>query len=114
MEAALEAGAQHLTSDEIAERFVGKTVTFLPGDKEFLVHYGEENRLAGEMVGGEWSDTGYYAVTNADSICVSWKTLDEGRLRCFSVLVVDDVVKKFNPDGSLAGDIVDFQSGATF
>jgi hypothetical protein len=112
---AIEAGATQLGSDEIAERFSGKTVTFArPDEKVFLVHYGPDNAVSGSMVGGNWSDTGYWAVTNADSICLSWSQSDEGRLRCFDVLVVDGVAKKFNPDGSLAGDLENFADGKIF
>lgn len=112
---AIEAGATQLGSDEIAERFSGKTVTFvLPDEKAFLVHYGPDNTASGSMVGGNWSDTGYWAVTNADSICLSWSQSDEGRLRCFDVLVLDGVARKFNPDGSLAGDLEKFEDGKIF
>ena len=111
---AVSRNAQPLGSDAIAERFVGKSVTFRPGSKEFLVHYGEDNVVSGKLVSGKWSDTGYYAITNDDSICLSWKTSGKGRLRCWSVLVVDGVVKKFNPDGSLAGDVSNFREGKIF
>lgn len=115
-QAALEAGAERLTSDQIAERFVGQTVTFVSasGDKTFLIHYGEDNNVAGRMVGGGWSDTGYYAVANDDSICLSWNGSDKGRLRCMTVLVVDGVVKKYKADGSLSGSIVAFETGKAF
>lgn len=112
---AIEAGATQLGSDEIAERFSGKTVTFArPDEKVFLVHYGPDNAVSGSMVGGDWSDTGYWAVTNADSICLSWSQSDKGRLRCFDVLLVDGVAKKFNPDGTLAGDLEKFEDGKIF
>ncbi|MCH4562518.1 hypothetical protein MKP05_05130 [Halomonas sp. EGI 63088] len=112
MEEALNNGAQQLTADEIAERVAGKTVTYLlPDKKEVQVHYGAENAASGRMVGGDWSDTGYYGITNSDRICISWSESDEGRLRCFSVLVVDDVVKKFHPDGRFAMEAVEFEDG---
>lgn len=116
LEAALEAGAKRLTADQIAERFVGKTVTFVSaaGNKRFLIHYGEDNDVAGKMVGGDWSDTGYYAVADDDSICLSWKGSDKGRLRCMTVLVVDEVVKKYKANGSLSGRIVAFETGKVF
>lgn len=116
LEAALEAGADRLNADEIAERFVGKTATFVSalGDKKFLVHYGKDNNITGKLVGGDWSDTGYYAVANDDSICLSWDGSDEGRLRCMAVLVVDGVVEKYKADGSLMGRIVAFESGKAF
>lgn len=115
MEEALDNGAQQLTADEIAERVVGKTVTYLLADnqKEVQVHYGTENAASGKMVGGDWADTGYYGITNSDRICISWSESDAGRLRCFSVLLVDDVIKKFHPDGNLAMDAVEFEDGNT-
>ncbi len=60
-EKALNAGAQQLTSDQIAERLAGKTVTFVSasGDKKFLIYYSEDNDIAGKMIGGNWSDTGF-------------------------------------------------------
>jgi hypothetical protein len=115
MEKAVGEGAQRLGSDEIAAQLVGKTVTFKPGpDKEFLIHYGPDNDVSGKLIGGDWSDTGIYGVTDADSICLSWRKSDEGRLRCFYVVVVDGMVKKFKPDGSFAGDVVSFEDGKVF
>ncbi len=112
-EKALSAGAQQLTSDEIAERFAGKTVTFVKasGDKKFLVYYSEDNDIAGKMIGGNWSDTGFYGIADNNTICLSWNGSDKPRLRCFHVLLVDGVVKKFAADGSLSGSIVKFEDG---
>jgi len=116
LQAALDAGAKRLTADQIAERLVGKTVTFVSasGDKKFLIHYGEDNDVAGKMIGGNWSDTGYYAVADDDSVCLSWKGSDKGRLRCMAVLVVDGVVKKYKADGSVMGRIVASERGKAF
>lgn len=110
---ALSNGAKQLTADEIAERFTDATVTFASasGDKRFLIYYGEDNDVAGKMLGGDWSDTGFYGVANDDSICLSWENSDKPRLRCMDVLVVDGVVKKFKADGSLSGSIVKFEEG---
>ncbi|MBB3185551.1 hypothetical protein FHR95_003141 [Halomonas fontilapidosi] len=116
MEEALDKGARQLTSDEIAERFVGKTGTWVSasGDRKIAIHYSEDNVLTGKLLGGDWSGTGYYGVTNDDSICVSWDPTDEGRLRCLDVLVVDGVVTKFNAgDGSLNGSYQKFEDGNT-
>ncbi|MCL7940578.1 hypothetical protein M8009_09740 [Halomonas sp. ATCH28] len=111
----LDNGAQQLTADEIAEQFVGKTGTWLSpsGDRKMAIHYGEDNDLQGEQIGGDWSATGYYGITDNDSICVSWDGRDEGRLRCLDVLVVDGVVTKFNADGSLNGTYEGFEDGNT-
>ncbi|MBB3190709.1 hypothetical protein [Halomonas cerina] len=116
MEKALNNGAQQLTADEIAEQFVGKTGIWVSasGDRKMRIHYSEDNVLTGKQVKGEWSGSGYYGVANDDSICVSWDHVDEGRLRCLEVLVVDDVVTKFNVDGSLNGSYEKFEDGKTF
>lgn len=116
IEEALGNGAKQLTADEIAERLVGKTGTWISasGDKKIAIYYSEDNVLTGKMLGGDWSGTGYYGVTNVDSICVSWDPQDEGRLRCLDVLVVDGVVTKFNADGSLNGSYEKFEDGKTF
>ncbi|CAM3396303.1 hypothetical protein [Halomonas lysinitropha] len=116
MEEALNNGAKQLTADEIAEHFVGKTGTWVSssGDKKIAIHYSEDNVLTGELLGGDWSGTGYYGVTNVDSICVSWSPGDKGRLRCLDVLVIDGVVTKFNAaDGSLNGFYEKFEDGNT-
>ncbi len=112
-EKALSAGAQQLTSDEIAERFAGKTVTFVKasGEKKFLIYYSEDNEVAGKMIGGNWSDTGFYGIADNNTICLSWNGSDKPRLRCFHVLLVDGVVKKFKTDGSLSGSIEKFEDG---
>ncbi len=105
-----------MTADEIAERFVGKTGTWVSasGDRKMLIHYGEDNDLRATPVGGEGSATGYYGITNTDRICVSWDGRDEGRLRCLDVLMVDGTVTKFNADGSLNGSYAAFEEGKAF
>ncbi len=112
-EKALSAGAKQLTSDQIAERFVGRTGTWVSpsGDKKVRIYYGRNNDLHGKLVGGDWSGTGYYGVANDDSICISWEGSDKGRLRCFEVLIDDDVIKKFAVDGSLNGYYENFEDG---
>jgi hypothetical protein len=106
-EKALSAGAKQLTSDQIAERFVGRTGR----DKKFLIYYSEDNEVAGKMIGGNWSDTGFYGITDNNTICLAWNGRDKPRLRCMHVLLVDGVVKKFTADGSLSGSIVKFEDG---
>ena len=112
-EKALSAGAKQLTSDEIAERIAGKTMTFVKasGDKKFLIYYSRDNDIAGKMVGGKWSDTGFYGIADNNTICLSWNGSDKPRLRCMHVLLVDGVVKKFKADGSLDGWIAKFEDG---
>ncbi len=112
-EKVLKDGAKQLTSDEIAERIAGKTVTFVSasGDKKFLIYYSEDNDIAGKMIGGNWSDTGFYGIADNNTICLSWNGSDKPRLRCMHVLLVDGVVTKFTADGSLSGSIVKFEDG---
>lgn len=112
-EEALAKGAKQLTADEIAERFAGKTATFVsaPGDKKFFVYYSKDNEISGKKIGGGWSDTGFYGIADNDTICLSWANRDKPRLRCLYVLLVDGVVKKFKADGSLSGWIVKFEDG---
>ena len=114
-EEALNNGAEQLTANEIAERFTGKTVTFVSasGDKKFSIYYSQGNELAGTMIGGNWSDTGFYGIADNNTICLSWNNRDKPKLRCMSVLLVDGVVKKYNADGSLSGSIVQFEDGKT-
>jgi hypothetical protein len=112
-EKALSDGAKQLSSNEIVERIAGKTVTFVTaaGDKKFLVYYSEDNAIAGKMIGGNWSDTGFYGIADNNTICLSWNGSDKPRLRCMHVLLVDGVMKKFTADGSLSGSIVKFEDG---
>lgn len=117
LEEALNNGAQKLSADEIAERLIGNTATWVSasGDKKLDVYYHEENALTGRLVGGDWTGGGYYGIANIDSLCVSWDPKDKGRLRCLDVLVVDGVVTKFNAaDGSLNGHYEKIEDGKTF
>jgi len=113
---ALDAGARALDADAIAELLVGKTVGFEPAgsDKTFLVHYGADNTVTGRLADGDWADTGFFGITNADTVCLSWHGSDEGRLRCMSVLEDGDGFRKFNPDGGLNGTLVSFTEGKAF
>lgn len=112
---ALNSGATQLTATEIAERFAGKTATFVSaaGANKFSVYYNQDNEIAGTMIGGNWSDTGFYGIADNNTICLSWNNRDKPKLRCLSVLLVDGVVKKYNADGSLSGSIVQFEDGKT-
>jgi hypothetical protein len=113
IEKALKAGATRLTSDEIAERFTGKTVTFVSaktGDK-YLVFYGENNEAAVRKVGGDKTKVGFHAVNDRDQICLGWEGSDLPRLRCMDVLLIDGKMHKFKADGSLSGYISDIADG---
>ena len=110
---ALKNGAVQLTADQIAERVAGKTVTFeaAGSGKRFLVYYSEGNDAAGKLIGGNWSDTGFYGIADNNTICLSWINSDKPRLRCLHVLLVDGVVTKFKADGSLSGSIIKIEDG---
>ena len=115
LDKAIEAGAKHLTADEIAERLTGKTVTFVSaksGDK-YLVYYGHDNETKGRKVGDESTGTGFHAVTDRNQICLGWEGRDLPRLRCVDVLLIDGVLHKFKADGSLSGRIVEIADGNT-
>lgn len=109
-EDALQAGAIRLTADEIAELIVGKTVTAKSGDKRFLFHYGEDNVLSGTMIDGDWSDTGYYGITDDDRVCLSI-TKDEGRLRCVTLLEQGGTVSKYDVNGDKTFELLEYREG---
>jgi len=113
MERAIDAGAVKLTSDEIAELMVGKTVTWVAasGEKSALIHYAEDNSIEGRMIGGTWQGTGFYGVAGDDRICLSWNKRDAGRLRCLHVLMIDGTPHKFRADGSESGALVRIEDG---
>lgn len=107
---ALDAGARKLASEEITERFIGRTATFVSvkGDS-VSVFYGEGNTLAGSKEG--WSGTGFQAVNNRDRICLGWDGADLPAIRCLDVLMIDGELHKFKADGSRTGRIVAFTDG---
>ncbi len=112
---ALTDGAKRLTSDEIAERFTGKTVTFVSaktGDK-YLVYYGEDNNVAGRKAGAKKTRVGFHAVNDRDQVCLGWQGRDLPRLRCMDVLLIDGKLHKFKADGSLSGHISEIADGNT-
>jgi hypothetical protein len=116
MEQALAQGADQLTSDEIARTLVGKSVKFVAAsnDQEVWVHYGADNVVTGELIGGDWSGTGFYGVADDDQVCLSWQGRDEGRLRCLYLLEIDGTPHKFRADGSRAGALVRLEDGKVF
>jgi len=109
LEAALAEG-QQLTADEIAARIVDHTVTARAGDRTFLFYYGDDNTLTGRMVGEDWSDTGYYAISDSDEVCLSM-TPDDGRLRCMRLIAREGIVQKFNAAGELTFELLSFEPG---
>ena len=109
-EKALNAGAKQLSSSEIADLVVGKTVTAKSGKKRFLFHYSHQNVLSGKLIGGGWSDTGYYGITDDDRMCVSISK-DKGRLRCLTLLALNGAVKKYNTKGVMTFEFLGFKKG---
>lgn len=110
---ALKNGADQLTSEELAERLTGKTVTFVAagsGD-QYLVYYGENNEAASRKVGDDKSATGFHAFTDRNQICIGWEGRDLPRLRCVDVLLIDGTLHKFKADGSLSGHITELTDG---
>lgn len=113
LEKALAEGAKHLTSDELAERLTGKTVTFVSaeGGTPSFVYYGEGNELAGAK--GDAKRAGFYAFTDRDQVCLGWEGRDLPRLRCLDVLLIDGKMHKFGSDGALQGHISETADGNT-
>lgn len=112
-EKAIKAGATQLTSEEIADLLVGKTVAARSGEKSFLFHYSEDNVLSGSLVDGDWSDAGYYGITDDDRVCLSMSK-DNGRLRCVTLLELDGAVRKYNASGEMTFELLEFQDGKIF
>lgn len=110
---ALNTGAQKLTADEIAELLVGRTVTAKSGEKNFLFHYSEDNVLSGKLIDGDWSDAGYYGITDEDQVCLSMSK-DKGRLRCVTLLELGGTVRKYDAKGNMTFELLKFQDGKTF
>ena len=109
-EEAITAGAKQLTSEEIAGLVVGKTVTARSGEKKFYFHYSEDNVLSGKLIGGDWSGAGYYGITDDDRLCLSMSK-DKGRLRCVTLLRLDGSVRKYNVDGKMTFELLEFRDG---
>lgn len=113
LESALDAGAQRLTGDEIAERLTGRTVTFVAeasGDTYF-VYYGPGNEAMSRKANGDAVSRGFQAVSDRDQVCIGWEGRDLPRLRCVDVLLIDGVMHKFKADGSLSGRITGIADG---
>ena len=103
-------GGQELSSEEIAARIVDHTITARSGDRTFVFYYGADNTLTGRMIGGSWSDTGYFGITDDDQVCLSM-TPDEGRLRCMRLVDQGDIVQKFDASGELTFELLSFEKG---
>jgi hypothetical protein len=113
-EKAMNAGAKQLTADEISDLIVGKTVTASSGGKKFFFHYSKDNVLSGKLIGGDWSDTGYYGITDDNRVCLSISK-DKGRLRCLTLLrAPDGTLKKYNVGGDMTFELLEIQEGKAF
>ena len=109
-QAAINAGATQLTSEEIEALIVGKTVKAKSGEKVFYFHYSEDNVLSGKLDGGGWSGAGYYGITDDDQVCLSMAK-DKGRLRCLTLMKLEGVVRKYNVEGKMTFELLEFQPG---
>jgi hypothetical protein len=111
LDRALAEGGRILAAQEIADLIVGRIVTARAGDRTFRFHYGPENALSGEMVGGAWSDVGYYGITDGDQVCLSM-TSDEGRLRCLTLVEGPEGVAKYDQAGTRTFELLEFQAAS--
>jgi hypothetical protein len=108
LEAALESGGEVLRANQIAELIVGKVVTAKTGEKTFRFFYDPGNVVHGEMTNGGWQGTGAFAITDTDQVCVSMAA-DKGRYRCLTVVRNGKTVQKFNVEGKMAFELLNFE-----
>ena len=113
LDTALANGGSRLTADQIAAKIVGKTVTASLGEKRFLFHYSENNLLSGQLIDGNWSDAGYYGITDDDRVCLSMSK-DKGRLRCLTLVELSGIIRKYNSAGKATFTMLEFRNGKTF
>lgn len=109
-QAAIERGADQLSSEEIEALVVGNTVTAKAGEKVFNFFYGTDNVISGELVGGSWAGTGYYGVTDQDSVCLSMAQ-DKGRLRCMTIMKQNGALRKYSATGKLTFELIEVRTG---
>lgn len=115
MERALADGATRMTSDAIAERLAGKTVTFenATSGKRALVYYDGENGTELRLLDTGDTFEGFYATTLDDRICVGAWSDEPMRVRCVYVLLIDNIMHKYEMDGSLRGRVIEEVDGNT-
>ena len=113
MEKALAEGATRMTSDQIAERLAGKTVTFenASSGARALVYYDGGNGTLLKLEDADEAVEGFYATTLSDRICVGLWGDEPMRVRCVYVLLIDDMMHKFEVDGSLRGRVIEEVEG---
>jgi len=108
LETAIESGGEVLDANAIAELIIGKVVTAKSGEKTFRFYYDPSNVVQGELANGGWQGSGAFAITDNDQVCVSMAT-DKGRYRCLTVVRIGDAVQKFNVDGKMVFELLDFE-----
>lgn len=115
LQAALDGDAERLAADGIAERFVGRTGTWVSADgtREIEIFCGEDNALSASPVDGDKQMSGFYGITDTDRMCISWNG-GNGRLRCLDVVESDGTIAKYNANGSLNGTYAQFTDGRSF
>ena len=108
IEQAIAAGGRHMTAAEITDRLADKTVTFVNASSgaEVRVYYDGHNGVLLKVAGKDETLEGFYATDLADHICIGLRTGTPIRLRCVDVVLIDDVMHKFELDGSLRGRVV--------
>lgn len=111
LEAALEEGGERLTSDQIAELLVGNVVTARSGEKMFRFYYNPDNVIDGELTNGGWQGSGAFAITDTDNVCVSMAA-DKGRYRCLTAVRTGETVQKFNANGKMTFELLNFEPSA--
>jgi hypothetical protein len=108
LETAVENGGEVLAANDIAKLIVGKVVTARMGEKTFRFYYDPDNILQGELANGGWQGSGAYAITDNDQVCVSMAA-DKGRYRCLTVVRNGETVQKFNVNGKMTFELLDFE-----
>jgi hypothetical protein len=108
LDAAMAAGGERMSADEIANLIVGKRVTAQAGDKVFDFYYAPDNTLDGRLQGGGWAGAGHYAITDGDQVCVSM-TKDKGRYRCLTMVRQGDSLMKFNAAGKKTFELLEIE-----
>ena len=73
-------------------------VAAVSGGKRLLFHDGEDNVLSGKLIGGNWSDTGYYGITDDNRVCLS-------------LLEHNGAVRKYRVDGAMSFELLEFRDG---
>lgn len=108
IEQATANGGSHMTASEITERLANKTVTFINANSGAAarIYYDGQNGFLLRAAGKDETLEGFYATDLADHICFGIRTDKPMLLRCVDVVLIDDVMHKFELDGSLRGRVV--------